>query len=108
MEHFVFTEQSEMQDEIHGSVYNSSFQAFHEHGPSSFMPQPQAPIIDSSLQSSEAVQRAARKRAPKVPTMSAEKWEPANSRIRQFFVDGQCSYKEVMDIVNKEFEFTAK
>jgi hypothetical protein len=48
-----------------------------------------------------------RKRAPKAPTMSAKKWKPAEDRIRQLFLEGGSTYKELTDIVNKEFGFTA-
>jgi Clr5 domain len=62
--------------------------------------QPQPPL--------EVVHPVSRKRAPRVSTMSAEKWEPAESRIRQLFVDEERTYKEVMDTVNKEFGFKAR
>jgi hypothetical protein len=48
-----------------------------------------------------------RKRAPKAPTMSAKKWKPAEDRIRQLFLEGGSTYKELTDTVNREFGFTA-
>ncbi|KAF4637156.1 hypothetical protein G7Y89_g909 [Cudoniella acicularis] len=76
-----------------------------EKGPSSFMGptdnQPQHPL--------RVVHRAARKRAPKAPTISPKKWEPAEGRIRQLFVDEERTYKDVMATVNKdERQYKAK
>ncbi len=75
--------------------------------PSSFVTQHQLEAENLAKQSFGAAQPAPRKRAPKASTMSAKKWEPAESRIRQLFLDEERSYKEVMDIVNQEFGFTA-
>jgi len=50
----------------------------------------------------------ARKRAPKTATMTAQKWGPAERRIRQLFLDEKRSYRDLMKIVNTEFEFGAK
>lgn len=74
-----------------------------EQGPSSFM----VPTDNQPQHPSGVVHLAARKRAPKAPTMSVKKWEPAKGRIRQLFVDEERTYKNVMDTVNKEFGFTA-
>ena len=71
---------------------------------SSFM----TPTDNQPQQPLEVVHPVSRKRAPRVSTMSAEKWEPAESRIRQLFVDEERTYKEVMDTVNKEFGFKAR
>jgi Clr5 domain len=71
---------------------------------SSFM----TPTDNQPQQPFEVVHQVSRKRAPRVSTMSAEKWEPAESRIRQLFVDEERTYKEVMDTVNKEFGFKAR
>ncbi|KUJ18790.1 uncharacterized protein LY89DRAFT_717327 [Mollisia scopiformis] len=75
--------------------------------PSSLVTPHQLEAESHAQQSFGAAQPAPRKRAPKASTMSAEKWEPAESRIRQLFLDEERSYKEVMDIVNQEFGFTA-
>ena len=74
---------------------------------SSFVTQHQLEAENNAQQSFRAAQPATRKRAPKASTMSAKKWEPAESRIRQLFLNEERNYKEVMDIVNQEFGFTA-
>lgn len=48
-----------------------------------------------------------RKRAQKAPTMSAEKWKPSESRIRQLYVYNDKSIKELREIVNKQFGLKA-
>lgn len=75
-----------------------------EQDPSSSM----TPTDNQPQQLLEVGHPVSRKRAPRVSTMSAEKWEPAESRIRQLFVDEERTYKEVMDTVNKEFGFKAR
>jgi hypothetical protein len=57
------------------------------------------------LQSSQS---STRKRAPKAPTMSAEKWKPSESRIKQLYVYKDKSVKELREIVNEEFGLKAK
>jgi hypothetical protein len=76
---------------------------YYEQGPSSFM----VPTDNQLQHPPRVVHLAARKRAPKAPTMSVKKWEPAEGRIRQLFVDEERTYEDVMDTVNKEFGFTA-
>lgn len=53
-------------------------------------------------------QSPTRKRALKASTMSAEKWKPSESRIKQLYVYEDKSIKELREIVNKEFGFEAK
>lgn len=55
----------------------------------------------------EPVQLPGQKRAPKAPTMSAEKWKPAEGRIRQLYTNEEKTIKDLMEIINKEFGFTA-
>lgn len=52
-------------------------------------------------------QPPAKKRAPKAPKMDANKWAPAETRIRQLFVDDGLPYNELRNIINKEFGFSA-
>jgi hypothetical protein len=55
----------------------------------------------------EPVQPTGQKRAPKAPTMSAEKWKPAEGRIRQLYTNEEKTIKDLAEIINKEFGFTA-
>jgi len=55
----------------------------------------------------QKLQSSTQKRAPKAPTMSAEKWKPSESRIKQLYVNEDKSIKELREIVNKEFGLIA-
>lgn len=48
------------------------------------------------------------KRRKKASTMSAEKWKPAETRIRQRYVKEGKSIKELRSAINAEFGFEAK
>jgi hypothetical protein len=49
-----------------------------------------------------------RKRTPKVPTISAKKWIPCESRMKEVYVHDRKSIEELREIINKEFGLTAK
>ncbi|CZR63154.1 uncharacterized protein PAC_13051 [Phialocephala subalpina] len=48
-----------------------------------------------------------RKRAPKAQTMSAKSWRPCEGRLKQLYVHDGKSIKELREILNREFGFTA-
>ena len=48
------------------------------------------------------------KRRKKASTMSAEKWKPAETRIRQLYVKEGKSINELRAAINAEFGFEAK
>jgi hypothetical protein len=66
------------------------------------------PLNYQSQSPPRIARQSARKRASKAATMSAQKWAPAEGRIRQLFLDEERSYKDLMETVNKEFGFGAK
>lgn len=64
------------------------------------------PQLQLQLQLQNALS-STRTRAPKAPTMSAKKWKPSESRIKQLYVFEEKSIKQLREIVNKEFGFIA-
>jgi Clr5 domain len=65
-------------------------------------------ILQSQFQSNRSgLQQRAPKRGQKAATMSEQRWEPASDRIRQLYVVKGKPIKEVREIVNSEFGFTA-
>jgi hypothetical protein len=75
---------------------------------SPFVLKHQAPLEYQAQHAARAARPPARKRAPKTATMSAQKWAPAEGRIRQLFLHEERSYKDLMETVNTEFGFWAK
>jgi hypothetical protein len=66
------------------------------------------PLMGSPSQHQlQTCQSSTRKQAPKAPTMSAEKWKPSESRIKQLYVYKDKSIRELREIVNKEFGLEA-
>jgi hypothetical protein len=64
-------------------------------------------MANPSQRQLQTFQSSTRKRAPKAPTMSAEKWKPSEGRIKQLYVYEDKSIKELREIVNKEFGLMA-
>lgn len=55
----------------------------------------------------QTIRSSTRKRAPKAPTISAEKWRPCENRMKQLYVSGDQSIKELREIIFKEFGLMA-
>ncbi len=62
-------------------------------------------VPESQQQQSQSLPR---KRTPKVPTISAKKWVPCESRMKELYVHDRKSIEELREIINKEFGLTAK
>jgi hypothetical protein len=62
-------------------------------------------VPESQQQQSQSLSR---KRTPKVPTISAKKWIPCESRMKEVYVHDRKSIEELREIINKEFGLTAK
>ncbi|KAF4629078.1 hypothetical protein G7Y89_g9078 [Cudoniella acicularis] len=66
-----------------------------------------AQMANLPLSQQYSSQSSIRKRAPKAPTMTAEIWKPCEPRIKQLYADEGRSYKELGEVINKEFGLTA-
>ncbi|RDL34706.1 uncharacterized protein BP5553_07834 [Venustampulla echinocandica] len=97
---------------VYGSLLpsNSGFPL----GRSSFQPndvvfqaQDNLTVNNPSQDQPQPFQSSTRKRRPKAPEMSAERWAPCESRIRELFVDEGKPYKELRETINREFELEA-
>jgi hypothetical protein len=66
-----------------------------------------ASINNPSLIQLQSDKSKTRKRAPKAPTMLAERWEASRHRIKHLYVHEGKTFKDLREIINKEFGFTA-
>ncbi|KAL9618251.1 MAG: hypothetical protein Q9160_007021 [Pyrenula sp. 1 TL-2023] len=79
----------------------------HEQDGSHFLPDGNGSALAKSQGQPQPGPSFTRKRAKKAPTMSAKKWRPAESMIRQLYLHDEKSIKELRDIVNEKFELVA-
>ena len=79
-----------------------------DYGCFSFQAQNNLHMVNPPQYELQTVRSSTGKRGPKAPTMTAKKWEPSETRIRELWVHQEKSIRELREMVNEEFGFAAK